>query len=289
MVIKVYADALFIINFIIDYILLCTTAFFAKKPQQFVRTCLASAVGALFASVVFFFPLKPYCLLPLTFLTSLFMVAIVLNGMRGKQFVKQMAIYYLVCFVLGGASFALLSLANRYQGVNFLINAGVIYADINAYTLLAAFAVSVAAIHISCGFIRKQRHKSQYLYHVEIKKNGACVTDVALFDTGNFLKDPISQKSVVIAEWRAVSKLFGTNNLSQLVLEMPSEFCYIPCHSVGGVSGLFAFTPDQVLIDGAPLYEAVLIGICEKTLDTDERFRIILPNDFHAMCKAERM
>lgn len=289
MVIKVYADALFIINFMIDYILLCTTAFFAKKPQRFVRTCLASAVGALFASVVFFFPLKPYCLLPLTVLTSIFMVAIVLNKACGKQFVKQMAIYYLVCFVLGGASFALLSLANRYQGVNFLINAGVIYADINAYTLLAVFAVSVAVIHVACGFIRKQRIKSQFLYRVSIEKNGVCVTDVALFDTGNFLKDPISQKRVILAEWEAVSQLFGVKNLSQLVLEMPSEFCYIPCRSVSGVSGVFAFTPDKVLVEGALLEETVLIGICEKTLDTDGLFRIILPNDFHATCKAERM
>lgn len=284
MVIKVYADALFIINFIIDYILLCTTAFFAKKPQRFVRTCLASIVGALFASVVFFFPLKPYCLLPLTFLTSLFMVAIVLSGASGKQFVKQMAIYYLVCFVLGGTSFAFLCLANRYQGVNFLINAGVIYADINAYTLLAVFAVSVAAIHVACGFIRKQRIKSRFLYRVEIEKKGVCVTDVALFDTGNFLKDPISQKSVILAEWKAVCKLFNTNNLSQLVLEMPSEFCYIPCRSVGGVSEVFAFTPDKVLVEGALLEEAVLIGICEKALDTDGRYRFILPNDFHATC-----
>lgn len=284
MVIKVYADALFIINFIMDYILLCTTAFFAKKPQRFVRTCLASMVGALFASVVFFFPLKPYCLLPLTVLTSLFMVAIVLSGSRGMQFVKQMAIYYLVCFVLGGTAFAFLSLANRYQGVNFLINAGVIYADINAYTLLALFAVSVAVIHLSCGFIRKQRIKAKFLYRVEIEKNGVCVTDVALFDTGNFLKDPISQKRVILAEWQAVCQLFGTSDLSQLVLEHPTEFCYIPCRSVGGVSGVFAFTPDSVLVEGALLEDAVLIGICEKTLDTDGRYRFILPNDFHATC-----
>ncbi|MBQ7006371.1 MAG: sigma-E processing peptidase SpoIIGA [Oscillospiraceae bacterium] len=284
MVIKVYADALFIINFIMDYILLCTTAFFAKKPQRVVRTCLASAVGALFASVVFFFPLKPYCLLPLTFLTSLFMVAIVLNKAGGRQFVKQMAIYYLVCFVLGGTSFAFLCLANRYQGVNFLINAGVIYADINAYTLLAVFAVSVAAIHLSCGFIRKQRIKSQYLYRVEIEKNGVCVTDVALFDTGNFLKDPISQKRVILAEWKAVSQLFNTNNLSQLVFENPAEFCYIPCRSAIGASGIFAFTPDKVRLEGALLEEAVLIGVCEKALDTDGRYRFILPNDFHITC-----
>ncbi|MBO5929824.1 MAG: sigma-E processing peptidase SpoIIGA [Clostridia bacterium] len=289
MTIKVYADVLFFTNFMMDYILLCTTAFFAKKPYRFVRALLASVAGALFASVLFFFSLKPYFMLPLTLFVSLFMVGVAFYPKGAGQYAKLAAIFYLVSFVLGGAAFALLSFLNRNLGVNFLMRAWVIYADINVYSLLAVFAVSVVVIHASCAVIKKQRIKSRYLYTVCIEKNGVCISDVALLDTGNFLKDPISQKSVVIAQWCVVSKLFGTNDLTALVVARPTEFCYIPCRGICGTAGLFAFSPDRVTIDGSETEEDVLIGISEGAPDKDDTYHIILPNDCGATSVAERM
>ncbi len=289
MTVKVYVDVLFIINFIIDYILLSITSLFVKKRPSIVKTCLASALGAVYAAFVFFIPLGTFFIFTLSALTSLFMV-IITYGVRNAAFLfKNIAVFYLVSFVTSGVGFAVLFLGNRYGKINFAVNAGVFYADINAYTMLAIFVVSVTVIHLAVGYVKKQRIKAQFLYNVTIEKNGKSVTDTALFDTGNFLRDPISQNSVLVAEWQTVSVFFSDGTLSECVAKHPGEFLYIPCHGINGNAGLFAFRPDKIISDEITLSDSVFVGISETPLDKEGGYRMILPNDSTCINRTERM
>ena len=74
MEVKIFVDVLFIINFIIDYILLSVTSFFVKKTPNFLRMCLASAVGALYAAVAFFFSSGTLFSLCATFCVAFLMI-----------------------------------------------------------------------------------------------------------------------------------------------------------------------------------------------------------------------
>lgn len=289
MTVKVYVDVLFIINFIIDYILLAVTALFIKKRPCILRTCLASAFGAVYASFIFFIPLGTFFVFTLSGIVSLLMVVIAYGAKSATALLKNLAVFYLVSFVTSGAGFAVLFLGNKYGKINFAVNAGVFYADINAYTMLAVFVLSVAVIHLSAGYIRKQRIKQTFLYNVTIEKNGKSVTDTALFDTGNFLRDPISQNSVVIAEWQTVSALFPRGTLSECVARQPGEFTYIPCHGINGNAGLFAFRPDKISSDEITLSDSVFVGITETSLDREGGYRMILPNDSLFKDRTERM
>ncbi len=289
MLLNVYVDVLFIINFICDYILLSVTSFFLKRRVRTGRLITGAAVGALYAALVFFMPMTSVLLLPLSLAISLLMLLITFGAKRISLFFKNIAVFYLVSFVISGAGFALLSLANQRFGINFFMSAGIVYADINAYQLLISFICAVLVLHFACGYIRKLRIKSHFIYNVTIQKNGKEVTDTALLDTGNFLKEPLSQKSVLIAEWETVSKLFPQNTLSECVAENPTEFTYIPCRTVSGRGGLFAFVPDAVSADGTPYPEAFYVGISEKSLDKDGSYRIILPNTALRPERTERM
>lgn len=274
MQLKIYVDVLFILNFIVDFLLIKATSFFIKKRVTLLKTTLASFIGALYASLAFFLPGGLVTLLPLTFGVSLLMLLFVFGAKRVRLFLKAVAVFYVISFVAAGAGIGISFLSP----MNFFVNGGIFYADVNAYGLLAAFLIAVPLCHAVIGFTQKIRIKSNFLYDITIEKDEKKVTATALLDTGNFLKDPVSQVSVLVAEWQAVSSLFPAQNFLDCIAACAGEFSYIPLKTVNGTGGMFAFRPDRVTSDEIEFPEPVYIGITENALDKDGAFHIILPN-----------
>lgn len=280
MTVKVYIDVLFIINFIIDYSLLLATSLFVKKRAQGIRLSLASFLGGLYASIAFFLPFGTLFFLPTSIFVALLMVMIAYGAKTMGTLFKNLATFFLVALVVGGCGFAILRSKQVPTSFLYATNGGILYADINAYALLAAFALSLTTLHIASGYIKKQRIKAQFLYTVTIEKNGKQVTDTAFFDTGNFLKEPLSQSSVILAEWDAIAPLFLDNTPAECVANAPKDFSYIPCRSVNGITGMFAFRPDKIIVDKTSLENTALVAILEHPLDKEGSYHMLLPNDF---------
>lgn len=275
MEVKVFVDVLFMINFIIDYILLSITSFFAKKTPTVAKMILSSSVGAIFASCVFFVKMNtPFALL-LSVVVAFLMVFLSFGDKKAFVLLKNTAVFCLVSAVASGVGFGLI-----FSGKNssFAINNGIFYTDIDAYTLLFVFALSVFLIHTATGYVKKQKIKDTFLYDVVIQKNGRTICDTALFDSGNFLKDPVSQKSVIIAEWQSVSSLFDEEKITDVIVAHPQEFLYIGCSALGNSVGMYAFAPDGVMLDEKAFKEPVLVAITERPLDKDGSYRMLLPN-----------
>ena len=275
MEVKIYVDVLFIINFIIDYILLSITSFFAKKSPNIFRMCIASSVGAIFASAVFFMTLNTFFSLFLTSVVAFLMVMIAFGTKKALILLKDTATFYLICIASSGIGFAVIFSGKASKTA---INNGIFYADIDAYTMLLIFVFSVTVIHTATGYIKKQKIKSTFLYNVTIERNGRSVCDTALFDSGNFMCDPITQKSVIVAEWQSVSSLFDEKKITEAIVNHPKDFLYIGCRGLGAVSGMYAFSPDRVASEEMDFLEPVLVAITENSLDKDGTYRIILPN-----------
>jgi|GEM_PF-3146364 len=286
MEVKIFVDVLFIINFIIDYILLSITSFFAKKSPSIFKMCLAASVGALFSATVFFTKINPVFSFFCTVLVAFIMIFIAFGTKKVKTLLRDVSIFYLVVISASGVGFALIFSGNSGT---FAVNNGVFYANIDAYTLLLIFVVSVTLIHTATGYIKKQKIKSSYLYNVTIEKNGRTVNDTALFDSGNFLTDPISQKSVIIAEWQTVRPLFAESKITETIVNHPEEFLYIGCRGLGDVCGLYAFKPDSVSSDEIDFREQILVAITETSLDKEGTYRMILPNTSGIQNRQERI
>ena len=275
MEVKIYVDVLFIINFIIDYILLSVTSFFAKKSPSLFKMCLSSVIGALFSSAMFFAPENSLFSFFSSLTVAFLMVFFAFGTNKAFVLIKDTAIFYLVSAVVSGIGFSFVFSGKISQSA---INNGIFYTDINAYTLLLVFVISVFLIHTSTGYIKKQKIKSSYIYNVTIERNGRSVCDSALFDTANFMRDPISQKSVIIAEWQSVSSLFDENAITEAIVNNPKDFLYIALSGIGGSTGMYAFSPDKVTSSEICFFEPVLVAITEIPLDKDGSYRIILPN-----------
>lgn len=276
MEVKIFVDVLFIINFIIDYILLSITSFFIKKRTKILNMILSASVGGVFSAVIFFVPMEWYLSVISVFSMGLLMILIAFGKKSFSRLLKDTFTLYLVSLVAGGLSFAFLP---KY---NHIFGNGIFYSDINAYSLLFVFLMSVIIIHCATGYIKKQKIKSSYIYEVTIEKNGKNITDYAFFDSGNFLTDPISQKSVIVAEWKSVSPLFDETEITDAIVKNPCDFVYIGCKNLGGVTGMYAFTPDSVTSEEIKFDKEFLIAITQTPLDRDGSYRMLLPNTFSA-------
>ncbi len=276
MEVKVFVDVLFIINFIIDYVLLQITAFFIKQKPKTLKLLLGAAVGAVFAAAIFFVKLNTFFSFLSVVAVAFLMITISYGVKKSRILLKNTAVFFLVAMAASGLAFGVV-LSGRAKGV--AINNGAIYADVDAYVLLLVFVVTVLIIHFATGYIRKQKIKSSYLYEIVIEKNGRKVKDVAFFDSGNFLKDPITQKGVIVAEWKTISPLFDEEIVTQAIVNNPKDFFYIGCRGIDGVGGMYAFSPDSVKSDEIDFHESVLIAITEATLDKDGSYSMLLPNN----------
>lgn len=286
MEVKIFVDVLFIINFIIDYILLSVSSIFIKKSPKILRLCAGSFVGALFATFAFFISMNAFFSLVATAGVAFLMVTVTFGVKKASLLLKNTAIFYLVCIASSGVSFALI-FSGRAE--NMAVNNGIFYADVNAYSLLLAFIITLVIIHTATGYIRKQKIKASFLYTVTIERNGNVVTDTALFDSGNFIKDPISQKSVIVAEWKSVSPLFEENKLTEAIVNNPKDFVYIGCRGFGSDLGMYAFSPDKVFSDEIDFSDPVLVAICDTPLDKEGSYRMLLPNSSKIQTPQERI
>lgn len=286
MEVKIFVDVLFIINFIIDYILLSVTSFFVKKTPKFLRMCLAAAVGALYATVAFFLPLGPFFSLCLTFGVAFLMIFFAFGTKSARSLLKDASVFYLVSIAASGLGFGVI-FSGKLQKT--AVNNGIFYADINVYTLLFVFLSSLLIIHLATGYIRKQKIKSSFMYEITIEKNGRSVSHSALFDSANFMTDPISQKSVIIAEWQAVAPLFDEQKITEAIISHPEDFVYIGCHTLCGNEAMFAFSPDSVTSHEIRFSVPVLIAVTERTLDKSGAFCMLLPNTANIQNHQERI
>ena len=161
MEVKIYVDVLFIINFIIDYILLSVTSFFVKKTPSVFKMCLSSTTGALFSATAFFVQMSSFFSFFYSVLIAFFMVFLAFGAKKATLLIKDTAIFYLICICTAGIGFSVVFSGKLSQTA---INNGIFYADVNAYTLLLVFVISVLVIHTSTGYIKKQKIKSYRIY-----------------------------------------------------------------------------------------------------------------------------
>ena len=110
--VTVYVDVLFIINFIINLILLKITLFFMKSSASLSRLITASAVGSVYAVFMFFPDIGFLYILPFKLMVSVVMIKIITPRSKIFKLTKFTAVFYLVSFTFAGVLLALVYLGN---------------------------------------------------------------------------------------------------------------------------------------------------------------------------------
>jgi len=288
-----YADMLFLINFVMNTFVLWVVSKIIRNSRKKMRwlfagsglmallyTLLIAVESLRFINVVFS---------SVVILTAGILVAFRLKGFR--TFIKLMLVAYIVSFTVGGLGMALFFLTGIPYAVYFIAN------DLGGFTRAISWQIVLLGTVLSYGIIKlglkiaeKHTLKRQMLCNVQVFVEGCGTSFEALVDTGHSLKDPLSQSPVIIAEFEHVKEFLPDclrvlfyekreNNLTGLMSTQENTFYkrirMIPFSSIGRSNGmLIGFRPDIVKVEGT--LANVIIGIYNDKLCNDGRYQGLL-------------
>jgi len=255
----IYGDTLFLLNAIMDYLLLLSSARVAGEPVHRGRLALGAALGGAY-SVAVFMPGGAFLLHPVCKLASA--VLMVLAGLGGsRRLLRQTIIFFALACGFGGGVLAITLLG----GGGFGLGRGVVYSGMDLKIVLLSAAGCYAAMTVV--FRRMGRHSAAKgeLVSVRMTLLGRSVSVLALVDTGNTLTDPVSGRGVIVAEGACLGGIFppgcgpGQADLTGPAAalarlscgQLRGRFRLLPYRAVGVECGLLlAVRLDEAVIGG---------------------------------------
>ena len=255
---RIYLDLVMLLNFTVDLLLLLAANRVAGYPASIARCAAAAAIGGVYGSV---------CLLPgfhflgntLWRLVSLALISMAAFGWN-RSALHRGVLFCLLSMALGG-------IAQGFESSGFL-----------------QLSAAAAVLGILCAVGFRRGSVGQTFVEVELFRGDRCVKLLALQDTGNTLRDPVTGQSVLVADATSAEELLGltVSQLRDPVQAVASGAVpglrLIPYRAVGTSGGmlaavrlervrigkwngstLVAFSPDGLGTDGT--YRALTGGI----------------------------
>ena len=292
----IYLDVVLIENLCMNYIILFATGYLLKTKMNHLRLILSSLLGGLYSIVAYMQVLEIYSSFVCKIILSIVMVYLAYNSKNIKQLFKELLFFYLISFVFGGCAFALLYFIKPQE----IIMRNGTY--VGTYPLkVAILGGLVGFIVISIGFhiVKIKISKKDIYNEITILFNSKNVNCIALLDTGNMLKDPITGMPVIVVEKELVSNILPFNildNLNNIIggdvpkeiyeddnLEYIKKFRVIPFKSLGKTNGmLLGFKADKVIINeeqNEKQINDVIIGIYENKLSRKGQYQALIGLD----------
>lgn len=272
----IYADVLFLVNFISAYILLSLLGkFIIKSKIKIWRLCAAAAVGGIAAVIIFSREMPP----AMSYLVRLLSAVIMVFTAFYEQ--KRQILNHIIWLVaLSGmliAAMVMLTMITR-SAAGAVIKSGVVYFNLPYRIFLPMLALSYIAVTFFLKFMQIRRAKR--LYTITITHSGKKITVTALFDSGNLLREPVTGKCVSLVEWNAAKQLFDEQcDYEELINHAGTmKLWAVPYHGVENRSGIiFAFLADSVVIsEEHRVIEKTFIGLYSGRLSGNNEYNALL-------------
>ena len=254
MIREVYVDLYFLINLSMNLLCLMITASLLHLPVKRLRAILASGVGAIYAvtslilgmgGVIGFFTDISLGILmcTVTFLT---------RSTPPLRLFKYTAVHLLTSMLLGGIMTALYALLNRLDLSLELLEGDT--PSVWSFAILSA----LAAIFTARGGRFLGRSAKTRSVTVNATLFGKRATFLALVDTGNLLRDPVSGRSVIVVERRKLLDALPRDAAAALSSADPAAWLahnaiaprvrVLPMYTANGESLLPALLPDALTL-----------------------------------------
>ncbi|MBQ4110137.1 MAG: sigma-E processing peptidase SpoIIGA [Clostridia bacterium] len=274
--VTVYWDTLFLLNFIIDFLILLAVVKGEGIKINYLRIVTASLFLAFYS---IFMIDKRFEFLYSGLAKFTVSAAGILIAVKPKFFLKTFLWFYITAFVFSGC-------------IQFLYNATEGYAVDNLIIIL--LAGSTASYFLITYFIKvltKRYKKEKILMELIIGMEGREVCIKGLIDTGNSLTDPITKYPVIIAEFDTIKNLFSAEladfmkNSSDINCKINKKYIerirLIPYTSVGTVSVMKGFKPDYVALkeNKENRITKVVVAACYNALSQSGEYNALINSD----------
>ncbi len=288
----IYIDIVLIENLIMNYIILFTTAVVLKIKVNHIRLILASLLGAGYSIIAYMGIIKVYSSIILKIILSVLIIYIAFNPQNIKKMCKDLLLFYLVSFVFGGAAFALIYIIKPQ---NILMKNGLFLGTYTLKTVMLGAVVAFCIIIGAFAIIKNKISKKDMFCEIEILINQKKIKTKAMIDTGNMLKEPITNVPVIVVEHILLYSCMPKEILNNLKEIMGGDFKNIPCDiqekyisklklipfsSLGKQNGmLIGIRPEYVKVitdEQEKINKNVIIGIYEKSLTKKGEYQSLI-------------
>ena len=284
---SIYLDIVFIENVIMNYIILLATVIITKEKLNQIRIIISSIIGGIYAVSYYVTKFSAYITISAKVILSIVMIYIAINPKSIKKMMKELIIFYLTSFAFGGCAIAVLYTIKPQNIIN------------KKGSLIGIYPIKVALIGGIIGFITiiiafklvKNKMSIKDLFcTVKIIDNGTKKKVKALLDTGNFLKDPITNLPVIIVEKEKLIDILpreileNTNKIISGEFEIKDKYIsklrVLPFSSLGKQNGmLLGFKVEKVIVilnEEEVIRNDVIIGIYDKKLSINEKYECLI-------------
>ena len=230
---KVYVDLIFILNVLLDFILLMSVSVTLTRNATIKRLFLGSLMGGV-STFSLFLNIGSVSLIFIKVILGILMVIISFGYQNIKYTFNNLFYLYTISFSVGGVLYIFMD--NGYY---------------NYFILIIVFI-------IICYLYIKQRkiYKTSYInyYKVEIYYKNKCLKLTGYLDTGNKLYDIYKHRPIIL-----IDKMIKYND---------DEIIYVPYESLNNVSILKCFKADMIIINKHIFYN-YLVGLSNNEFKID--------------------
>ena len=250
----IYLDLVMVLNFLVDFLLLLGTNRLAGFPGQPRRCALSALLGAVYSGA---------CLLPgMEFLGNFLWRSVFLGLMGILAFgcnlsaLKRTGIFLLLTMAMGGVA---LSLGRG---------------DSLSVVLCALLCLLLSAVSFG-GKVGGREYEP-----LQLSLEGRKVNIIALKDTGNTLRDPVTGEPVLVLSAAVAFRLTGLTEtqlrhpLETLADHPHSGFRLIPYHSIGN-GGSFLLGKRIAAVNAAGVRKHTLAAFAPEGLGTGEVYQAL--------------
>ena len=253
---ELYIDVFFLVNFMMDAILLEILRKILGCPVSHGRVLLGAGAGAFGTCVVLCLPV-PYGFVRIVASHGLINLIMLKTGFGirwGREMAKAFLLLYISGFLMGG----ILSVFRPYlrtAGLFFAFAVISYYGALGVWKLLGALAG------------REKTRREVLLF-----RGGKSCRVRAIVDTGNTLRDSVTGKPVCVIDQKTADALG--------LFEKPEGLRFLPYHSVGRREGVLpAFPLDKMELPGNPVrvVERPLVAVCQE-ISRDDHQMLLNPD-----------
>lgn len=287
----IYIDVVLIENLMMNFIILLATGLILKEKIKTIRLLLASLLGAIYSVVSYMSILEIYSSMILKIILSIVIIYIAFNPQNMKKMWKDLLLFYMTSFVFGGAAFALIYIVKPQE---ILMKNGLFLGIYPLKTILLGAIIAFSIIITAFTVVKAKITPKDMLCEIEIELNGRKVRTTAMIDTGNLLKEPITNTPVIVVEHTLLYDCMPKeilNHLDELLggdfdkipKEIKEEYITrlkcIPFSSLGKQNGMLLGIKAEVTIIKEEKEEKkknIIVGIYNKSLTKRGEYRALL-------------
>ena len=254
MIRDVYVDLYFLINLSMNLLCLMITASLLHRPARRWRAILAAGLGALYAVLSLLYGLGGFIGFFTDVSLGILMCSVTFLEKRTSpmRLFKYAAVHLLTSMLLGGIMTALYTLLNQLHLPLEMFRGDA--PSVWSFAILSA----LAAIFTARGGRFLGRSAKTRCVTVNATLFGRKITLRALVDTGNLLRDPVSGKSVIVADRQKLLDALPRDAAAALASTDPAAWLskasiaqrvrILPMHTANGESLLPALLPDALTL-----------------------------------------